>query len=300
MDRYLRIIITFVSVVYMTDITAQNAAGGSGIPSLPGTGVEMSYNKTQGNITDDFTARAAYKFCSGKNFSISANARYHYMNADFSDAGSDNEVESLHGLGMDGSHNVYQLGVNALYHTKLFGKPFMAVGMITSDFSNEGFERINFMGGGVFMLTMTRKTQFGLGAFLLLNTASRWPLFPMVVYHHDFNPSLSLNIYGRTFGLDYTLTKQDRVTAGFDIDSRTFYFRPDAEGLPETCRYTSTLFRPMLKYRRTLTKGLNACIEAGEEMKVSSRIYGRNGTKRYMDVKQPSKPFVQVSVEYIL
>lgn len=273
------------------------AQEGNGNMGLSGTGVEVLYNKSGGNIPDYFTARAAYQFYSNKHLAVSANARFHFMDTDFEDDATE-EYGTLREMDLDGTHHVYQFGVNAVMRETLFGKPFMAIAMLTSDFSSDGFERISFMGGGVFMLTTTRETQFGLGAFLLLNTSSKWPLFPMIIYHHQLNPTTALNFYGNKYTVDYTPTKEDRFAAGFDIDSRSFYFRPNVEGFPGRCRYTLNLIRPMLSYRRTLLKGLDAEVKAGGEIKMSSRVYKRNGTKHYLNISQPVQPFFMLSLGY--
>lgn len=300
MNKYLRKI-SFAALIVSGTVhgMAQNTTGSdSGMNNISGTGVEISYNKTGGKISDYITARAAYEFYSNRHISVSANARYHFMDTDFMENGNEEENVLLKEIGMDGSKSVYQLGVNSMMRTRLLGKPFVAIAMITSDFSKNGFERINFMGGGMFMLKMTQRTQFGLGAFLLINTPSKCPVLPMFIYSHKFTPSLALNLYGQTFGIDYTPTKHDKITAGFDITSRTFYFSPGIEELPERCRYSNILLRPMIKYRRIIAKGLHADIEAGEEVSIKSGIYGRNGTKIHKKIDQPMKPFVQVSLGY--
>lgn len=285
------------SVLNTISATAQEHNGS--MESMSGTGMEVSYNKSGGNISDYLTARATYQFYTDKHLAISANARYHFMDTDFEEdatAGYGSPKE----LDIDGTHQVYQFGVNGIMRETLLGKPFIAIAMLTSDFSGDGFERLSFMGGGTIMLTTTRETQFGLGLFLLVNASSKWPLFPMIIYRHKLNPTTAINFYGRKYALDYTPTEKDCFTAGFDIDSRTFYFRPDVEGLPEKCRYTANFIRPMLKYRRTLLKGLNAEVEAGGEIKMSSRIYKRNGTRHYMSISQPVQPFFMASLGYSL
>lgn len=267
---------------------------------MTGSGVALTFLKPGGDHTDCFNARLTGELFRGKKWSVAAVARYQYINVDMASDCLRGTVYTPQQLGLDGGHDVYQFGLNSFVRTHLWGKPFLSFAMLRSDFSSGGFERINAMAAGLFMLKTTRTTQFGIGPMVLLNMSSRWPLFPIFIYRRQFSGKLALSLYGAIFGLDYTPTRRDFLSAGFDVDARSFYFRPGVAGLPEVCRYTKTLFRPMAKYRRTLTKHLSAEIEAGVELNMSSRVYSRTGTRHYFEVHSPASPFVQVTANYRL
>lgn len=263
---------------------------------ISGSGVAVTYLKSASDNTDYFNTRITGEFFRSKTWSVSAVARYQYIHTDISAVNLSGTGYSPESIGLNGSHNVYQLGLNSFARTSLWNKPLVSFAMMRADFSTCGFERVNAMAAAMLMVKATRDTQFGIGPMLLLNTSSKWPVFPIFIYRHRFCDKLSLNLYGAIFGIDYTPTRLDYLSAGFDIDARSFYFRPGVEDLPSVCRYTKTLFRPMAKYRRKLTKHLSAEIEGGVELKMSSRIYGKTGTRHYLEVRSPASPFVQATV----
>lgn len=176
----------------------------------------------------------------------------------------------------------------------------MAFGTLSADMGDRRFQRVSGIAMGMFMLRANRDTQFGIGPLVLINSTSKVPAFIVFMYRHRFNDNLAVNLYGGMFGLDYTPTKSDLITIGGDIDVRSFYFRPNHIDLPERCRYTNTNFRPGVKYKRRLATNFYGEIQGGVILKMSSRVTGISGTKRYFDVPMPARPFIQVAFNYAL
>lgn len=293
----LRLCVYIIAALLLPAMLPQTALAQNASPmDLNRSGVAVYYLRSAHDDADHFCARLNAELLKGETYSVSAMARYQYIRTGIPDGDFSGTGYTPRELHINGDHHVYQLGVNSMVRSWLWGKPLMALSMLRADFSRHGFGRVDAMAVAILMLKSTRETQFGLGPVLLLNTSSRWPLFPMFMYRHQFNPQLSLGLYGGIFSLDYTPTRADQLSTGFDINARTFYFRPETDGLPDVCRYTKTLFRPMAKYRRHLTKHLSAEIEGGVELKMSSRIYGRTGTHHYIETDAPASPFALMTV----
>lgn len=262
--------------------------------------VALYYLRSGHDETDHFCARMNAEVMKGKNYSVAVMARYQYINTDIPDEDFAGTGYTPQELNINGGHHVYQVGINSMVTSHLWGKPLMAFAMLRTDFSKHGFGRIDAMGAAMLMLTATRETQFGVGPVLLVNTASKWPIFPMFIYRRQFSRELALGLFGGICTLDYTPTRADCLSVGFDVDARTFYFSPNTDDLPDVCRYTKTLFRPMARYRRRLTKQITAEVECGVELKMSSKVYGRSGTRDYLETDSPASAFGLVTISSTL
>ncbi len=172
--------------------------------------------------------------------------------------------------------------------------------MLNTEWGSGGFERISGTVMGVIMLRANRRTQFGIGPLVMINTTSKIPAFLIFMYRHRFNEKLALNFYGGMFGVDYNPNKNSLLSAGADIDVKGFYFKPNHENLPNVCRFTYISFRPTVKYRVRLRPNLYFEAQGGVAIKMSCRVNGRNGTKEYFDCNQKPAPFLQGGISYSL
>ena len=261
------------------------------------TNMGVGYMYNGGAISDQFTARVSYELLHTKAFSLTVNTSYNSIHCSFSHEDLSVPYEPV-ALGMNDTHISGQAGLSATARIRLLGCPFMAFGMASADWGNGRCQRISGIAMGLFMLRMNRNTQFGIGPLVMVNSTSKVPLFLVFMYRHRFNDKLALNLYGGMFGLDYSPTQNTMITAGFDINVRSFYFSPEMSGLPKHCRYQSTSFRPSIKLRRRLADNFYGELQGGVIMKMSSRVNGATGTKRYFEVVQKTRPFVQISASY--
>lgn len=234
-----------------------------------------------------------------KGFTLTANARYSSVEVDFEDEDI-SKGYNPEDISLNGCHVFGQLGFTSMFNTRLFGKYFMGMAMVDSEWGARKFQRISGIAMALCMLRVNRNTQFGLGPIILVNSCSRIPAFLVFMYRHRFNDRWLLNLYGGMFGVDYTLTKNDLISIGADIDVKSFYFKPHNENLPRNCRFTSTSFRPMAKYRRRLGRNLYLDVQGGISLKMSSRVNGVSSSKQYFECRQKTAPFLQAGVSYSL
>lgn len=263
------------------------------------TNIRVAYDYTDASLSDHFSARVSYEFLKNQKFTLTANLNYNSLQADFAPgvlpAGYDPEA-----MGMNRTHLYGQVGASATFGHWFLGRPFMAFATMSADWGDRRFQRMSGIAMAMLMLRADRNTQFGLGPLLLINSTSKVPAFIVFVYRHRFNHNFAINLYGGMFGLDYTPTRSDLFTIGGDIDVRSFYFRPGNPLLPENCRYTNTNFRPSIKYKRRLATNFYGELQGGVILKMSSRVTGASGTKRYFDIPMPARPFLQVAFNYAL
>lgn len=291
------LIMTVISGSYCYAQEPQNVPADS--YGMVKTNIRVAYDYTNAPVSNHFNARVSYEFLKNKKFTLTANANYNSLQSDFSadNLGSGYDLQQM---GMNKTHLYGQFGVSASFRCQLFGRPFMAFGTASADWGDKHFQRVSGIVMGMFMLRANRNTQFGIGPLVLINSTTKVPAFIVFMYRHRFNDYLALNLYGGMLGLDYSPTKSDLVTIGGDIDVRSFYFQPHHTDLPKRCRYTNTNFRPGVKYKRRLATNFYGEIQGGVIVKMSSRVTGVSGTKRYFDLPMPTRPFIQVAFNYAL
>ncbi|MCM1092720.1 MAG: hypothetical protein NC421_02080 [Lachnospiraceae bacterium] len=263
------------------------------------TNFGISYNRGFSSVRDGYDGRISYEIVSSRAFTLTANARYSAVNVDFSDDDISDGYDPDE-INLNGTHTMGQIGLTSMLRLRLLGKPVMGMAMVNSEWGIGGFARVSGIAMALVMLKADRDTQFGLGPLVMINSTSKIPAFLVFMYRHRFNDRWLLNLYGGMFGFDYTPTRDDLISFGADIDVKSFYFKPDDESLPKRCRFTTTAFRPTVKYRHRLARNLYFDAQCGVAVKMSCRVNGVTGTKEYFDCRRKTAPFVQASVSYSL
>ena len=285
-----------ISLLAQSQAAVNVSEGGYGLLK---TNIGVNYDHGWGVLEDGFAARVSYEFFSNRRFTVTAHALYSSTEAafkpnDLSDGFNPKDIN------LNGTHLFGQTGVTSTFRSRLFGKPVFALGMLNAEWGQGGFARVSGIAMGLLMLRANRSTQFGIGPLVMINTSSRIPAFIVFMYRHKFDDKWSLNLYGGMFGVDYNPTPNNLFSLGADIDVKSFYFKPHNELLPSKCRFTSTSFRPMAKYRRRLAPNLYFDAQGGVAVKMSCRVNGVTGTKKYLDCHQKVAPFIRIGVSYTL
>ena len=277
-----------------TDVNVSE--GGYGLVK---TNLNMSYDHGFGAIQDGFSARVSYEFFRNKKFTVTANARYSSSEVFFGDSDLSDGYHPTE-INLNGTHLMGQVGFTSTFKTKLLNRHIMAMAMINSEWSEGGFARVSGIAMGLVMLRANRDTQFGIGPMVMVNTCSKLPAFLVFMYRHRFNDKWLINLYGGMFGVDYNPSKDDLISMGADIDVKAFYFKPYVSGLPEKCRFTSTSFRPMIKYRRRLKQNLYFDFQSGISIKMACRVNGVSNSTELINCTQRTFPFLQAGVSFSL
>lgn len=295
--RKLFVIITFLFALTLsaqTESDVDMSRGGYGIIK---TNMAVSYDQGWGAIQDGFAARVSYEFMRTKKWTVTANAHYTSAEVSFDADDLDNGFKPNE-INLNGTHLFGQIGATTTFKTHVFGKLFMAMSMINSEWSQGGFARVSGIAMGLLMLRSNRNTQFGLGPMVMANTCSKLPAFLIFMYRHRFNEKWLLNLYGGMFGMDYNPNKRNLISIGADVDVKAFYFKPNNENLPEKCRFTSTSFRPMARFRHRLADNLYFDMQGGVMLKMSSRVNGTTGSKEWINCNQKAALFLQAGVSW--
>lgn len=123
------------------------------------TNLNVSYDYGWGSIKDGFSASASYEFLRKEHVTMTANARYTSTEVSFSESDLDGGFNP-EAINLNGTHVLGQFGITSTFKTRLFGRPFMGIAMINSEWSEGGFARVSGIAMGLIMLRANANTQF--------------------------------------------------------------------------------------------------------------------------------------------
>lgn len=280
-------------------MTSDSGNSASRLDSASRFNIGMSYGHDwQQSVSDSYSALITYEFLRTRHFSLIASGRYVLTHASFS-AADISYSYNPEAINMNGSHGMGQIGLTATFRTKLFDKPFAGAAIINSDWGAGGFAKVTSIVMGMVMIRSDRDTQFGLGPMFLINTNGKLPALIAFMYRHRFNDKWLINLSGGLFAMEYSSSKSDVLSMGFDVNAKSFYFQPKTDGLPEKLKYMSVSFRPLIKYSRNIVDKLNVDVKAGASINIVNRVNGMTGTKKYLKCHQQTVyPFIQVGASY--
>lgn len=263
------------------------------------TNVTAAYDHTFGAVPDNINGRVSYQIVNKPFLKFSANTRFNMLWANFRDSQLNPDKDAW-GIGLNGNHIYGSFGFTALGFLPVFGHPLAILAVGNAEWSSHCFGRISGLLGAAYLFRITPDTQFGLGVIGMLHTSSKIPVFPIVIYRHKFSERFSVNVYGGLFSMDCKLTDKDVLAFGADIDVRSFYFKPGVDDWPEKCRFTMTLVRPNIKYKRMLARHFYGEVQAGLAVKMSGRITSATKSHRYLDFDEDPAIFLKATLSYSL
>lgn len=263
------------------------------------TNLTVGYDHTFGAVPDNLSAGVSYQFVKKRWLTFSANARFNTLWSNLKDSQLSEPYDAW-GIGLNGNHTYGSVGFTASAMLPLFGHPLATFVIGNAEWSSHCFGRISGIVAGVYMFKLDKNTQMGVGPLFLVHTSSKIPVFPVFIIRHKFSERLALNFYGGIFGIELKPTDNDKLVFGADVDTRSFYFKPGVEELPDKCRFTMTLFRPYLKYERRIATNFYGSVQTGVAFKLSGRVTSATKSKRYIDFDEDPAFFLKASVSYSL
>lgn len=260
-------------------------------------GLSYGHDWKQG-VSDSYSTRISYQFLTTRHVSLIVGGRYVMSDASFTEA----DISHSHNpdaINMNGKHSLGQLSLTATFRAELFDIPLVGAAFVNSDWAVGGFAKVSSIVMAMVMIRADKDTQFGIGPLFLINTNGKIPALPAFMYRHRFNEKWLINLSGGLFAMEYSPSRKDNLSMGFDIGAKAFYFNPLTDDLPERLRYMSVSFRPMVKYSRNIVDNLNLDVRAGAAINIVNRVNGVNGTKKYIPCRQQRVyPFIQVGASY--
>ncbi|SHG25668.1 DUF6268 family outer membrane beta-barrel protein [Dysgonomonas macrotermitis] len=206
-----------------------------------------------------------------KNFSLYVNGQANFYKFEALD-NTTSSVSSVFAKNED-AYNYYKGTLSGAFRTKIGSKHLILNANISGDGWDKGFEEVEGTFSAVMLLKNTPTTSFSIGVYGM-TLYDQIPVLPIVTYWHQFNPKLSVDVtLPSSVYLRYQLGDSHRVSLGTSMDGERFYMRPEIEGLPKTCLYSSTAIKPQLVYEFIINKHFYLIARGGASGVINSGFY---------------------------
>ena len=172
------------------------------------------------------------------------------------------------------------------------------MGLVNAEACSFGFGRCTGIATVMYNIKENRRLAFGLGAVVLINTFSPFPIYPLVTFRYNFSEKLLLNVTPPMLNLVFRYDKNNTFSLGSMIDSDNFFIKTQNEDLPSLCRYSKCLFKGYVSYERRFKSSFSFHIEGGCQTAMSAYISGKNGHKRYITQNSDLLPYFNIGLRY--
>lgn len=230
-----------------------------------------------------------------KSGTVSLGAYYNYLNMDFEPRKLFPESSAVR---FDNNHHTWGATAAFSYRASLFGKNIIGFANINMECSQYGFERLSGLAAAFIPIKRTERSSFSAGAVLLVNSSSKWPLFPFISYRYKFNDKWDFNFIMSQCHLRYKITRNDKLSMGTSIGGEHFYIKPYHSDLPSVCMVSRSYVRPELVYEHEFTPLVRCNLRVGSVCYLNSRLHSSAGNDRYGEMSHDAAAFFQLSFSY--
>lgn len=230
-----------------------------------------------------------------KSGTVSLGAYYNYMHQGFKPRYGGESAEYVH---FDNNYHTWGAKAAYSFRTTLWGKMFFGFTNIRMECSQYGVERLSGFAAAGFLIKRDENFSLTIGAALLLNSSSRWPLFPFVTYWYKFNEKWQLNIMMPQCHFTYNISQSDKLSLGMTIDGERFYIRPHHSDLPSKCMYSRNYVRPEFVYEHSFTPLMRCSLRCGSVVYLNGKFSSHRGNSKYGEIDHDAAAFLQLSFAY--
>lgn len=196
------------------------------------------------------------------------------------------------------NHHTWGANVSYNFRSTLWNRALIGYARFGAECSQYGVERFSGFAAAMMFIKRTETSSFSAGAVLLLNSVSRWPLFPFVTYWRKFNDKWELNVFMPQCHVQYNVSKKSKLKFGSTIGGEHYYIRPKHSALPSTCMYSRSFVRPELVFEHWLSPLMRCSVRCGAVVYMNGRFVSDSGSRRYAELEHDPAPFVQLSFAY--
>ena len=188
--------------------------------------------------------------------------------------------------------------MNLLLGSRERGKPITLTATVTPNLSENGFEHVSGVVAAMLHVTRSTKTYLGLGAVYIYGSSGWWPLWPMVVYRHQFDNRWSVGGMAANWMLNYQHSPKLRFALGTEMVIDKIYFRPGNEQLPRKALFDLVSERVGLFANWQTTKALSMELSTGINYPFYGRVRDISHPHVYMKLHADTKPYAQMKISY--
>jgi hypothetical protein len=188
--------------------------------------------------------------------------------------------------------------MNLLLGSRERGKPMTLTATVTPNFSENGFENLSGILAAMVHVTRSQKTYLGLGAAYIYGSSGWWPLWPIIVYRHQFDNRWSVGGMAANWMLNYQHSPKLRFALGTEMVIDKIYFRPGNEQLPRKALFDLVSERVGLFANWQTTKALSMELSTGISYPFYGRVRDISHPHVYMKLHADTKPYAQMKISY--
>lgn len=196
--------------------------------------------------------------------------------------------------------NFFSTGINFTYYSKLFGKTFLYNASVIAEGGNGGFERINGVLIGSFILKKTEQTTMTAGMLLQSNTTAISPVLPTFTYEHHFlNSQWSLDfVFPKYLYMRRPLLDNGRLSIGAAFDNESFYVYPHQSGFKDVYQFNRNEIKSGFIYEYRFNKQIITTLRAGVSNTLKGNFRESGATKELMTVNQDMNGYFNIGISY--
>ncbi|MBM7420767.1 MULTISPECIES: hypothetical protein [Chryseobacterium] len=196
-----------------------------------------------------------------------------------------------------GNFHYHSEAVNVTYFSKLFNKIAVYSATVSTDGSDQHFERIRGMVTGSLVLKANAKTKMTLGVAVLIDPSTPIPALPIFTYEHKFdNGWVADIILPKKVLVRKDIFSNGRISFGTEMDTTSFYLYPSGK----TYEFRQLEINSGAIYEHHLGGNFIGTFKTGLRATPNSRIFEKKESQKNYIFESNSKPsfYFNVGLSY--
>lgn len=232
-------------------------------------------------------------------FTLSSSWRYKYESWGFTGIENLllNEMRLNHGNHED--FHFFSGALNITYRSRLFHKNIVYHASLTTDGSQEGFERINSSLLMLLTLKKDEKTSLSVGTMLNTSPTAIFYIIPIFSFGYKLHDTWMLDLMVPRYGyIRKEVSLNSRLSVGIRYDDELLFIYPDQPGFTKPHTYVHHEIKAELMYEQHLSRSLILTLRGGGANVLRERITAKNSSYRPIKVSTDMNLFLSVGVGY--
>ncbi|MBD3906166.1 hypothetical protein NAL32_10415 [Chryseobacterium sp. Ch-15] len=228
-------------------------------------------------------ANANVYFIKNRKWLLSASLNYR-----FTSVNSENNINIFSEENTNkGNFHYHSEAVNVTYFSKLFNKIAVYSATLSTDGSDQRFERIRGMVTGSLVLKANAKTKMTLGIAVLADPSTPIPALPIFTYEHKFDNGWVADVLlPKKVLVRKDIFSNGRISFGTEMDTTSFYLYPSGK----TYEFRQLEINSGVIYEHHLSGNFIGTLKTGLRATPNSRIFEKQESPRDYIFESNAKP----------
>ncbi|MCD0477704.1 hypothetical protein LPB90_04515 [Chryseobacterium sp. LC2016-29] len=220
------------------------------------------------------------------------------LNYRFTSVNSENNINIFSNENTNkGNFHYHSEAVNVTYFSKLFNKIAVYSATVSTDGSDQHFERIRGMVTGSLVLKANAKTKMTLGVAVLIDPSTAIPALPIFTYEHKFdNGWVADIILPKKVLVRKDIFSNGRISFGTEMDTTSFYLYPSGK----TYEFRQLEINSGAIYEHHLGGNFIGTFKTGLRATPNSRVFEKKESQKDYIFESKAKPsfYFNVGLSY--